>query len=314
MSSAMTKEMQSALLAGIISAALFIIVYAIGLGFIFMFLPTLPLFFAGLQNGASVVMRGGAVSAIIILLAVGVASSFVYMLVLWLPAWHIVNGTMRYKLSDDESRLWFPMGAIMANLSLYAVTFIGFMVVYYSNESGGLPGMLSTHLASSIEELQVDYGEAMGMMARQWAFLIFPITIWLWAFCLYGHVWLATRLLQQKGRAVRPDVAITPFCMPGWVLYLLAVSALASLIGGTSMQFLGKSALIILLLPYFFSGIAHIHAASQTWPSRRFLLFFIYFSIFAQIWPALCIAAVGLWQQLKTLNKHLPRGGSSSNN
>src|SRR5690606_2069139 len=139
---------------------------------------------------------------------------------------------------------------------------------------------------------------------EQWAFLIFPITIWLWAICLYAHLWLTTRLLRHKHLGQRPDVSVLPFTMPGWMLYLLAVSALASLIGGTSMQLLGKSSVIILLLPYFFLGAAIMHAHSKTWPSRRFFLFFVYFSIVALVWPAVLIAGFGVWQQLKTLNKH----------
>ncbi len=80
------------------------------------------------------------------------------------------------------------------------------------------------------------------------------------------------------------------FAMPGWMLALLAICALASLIGSESMSFLGKSTLISLMLPYFFLGAALLQETSKTWPSRRFFLFFIYFIIFAQFWPALILA------------------------
>ena len=44
----MSKDFTSALIAGLLSSGLFLVVFGIGLGFVFMFLPTLPLFFTGL--------------------------------------------------------------------------------------------------------------------------------------------------------------------------------------------------------------------------------------------------------------------------
>lgn len=309
-----SKDMQSALLAGLLSSALFLLVYGAGLGFIFMFVPTLPLFFAGLQHNPNIAIRAAAGAATLILLFISPSSSVIYMFLLGVPSWYLTRCLLQARIARDGTRQWFPVGLAITNLSFYAVAFIGFITAFYASEPGGLPALLSQHISESLKSLEQEYGEAISILAREWSFLIFPITVWLWAICLYFHAWFANRALASRQRALRASVAVTPFTMPGWVLYLLAVAALASLIGSDSMRFFGKSAFIILMLPYFFSGIALIHHATASWPSRRLLLFFIYIAIFAQVWPALAIAAAGIWQQLKTLNKHLPRGGSSSNN
>jgi hypothetical protein len=92
----------------------------------------------------------------------------------------------------------------------------------------------------------------------------------------------------------------------------MGICALASLIGGESMMFLGRACLIILLLPYFFLGLSLVHFSTLSWPNRRFFLFFVYLLILALLWPAFVLSGAGLWHQLKTLNKHLPPGGTSS--
>ncbi|MBY0407462.1 MAG: hypothetical protein K2Q01_07200, partial [Rickettsiales bacterium] len=130
---------------------------------------------------------------------------------------------------------------------------------------------------------------------------------WLWCIMLYAHGWLATRMLAKKGRALRPDFAVSTFPIPLWMLQLLAICALASLIGSDSMRFLGKASLISLMLPYFFLGAAVLREMTGNWPNPRFFLFFVYFMVFTQFWPALIVAALGMWRQIKLLS-----GGDSS--
>jgi hypothetical protein len=309
-----TKDIQSAILAGLLSSALFLVIYATGLGFIFMFTPTLPIFYVGLHHGVLTAARASLIAAALTFLGISLSSAVIFAILLGLPACYMTRYALKHTVSAQGTIRWYPIGMIIVNLSFYAVLFIGLMTAYYHSAPGGLQALIAQHVSGSIKELQAEYGEAMGLIAREWAFLIFPVTIWLWALCLYGHAWIATRMLQKAGKAKRPDFAVTPFYMPGWVLYLLGVSALASLIGSDSMKFFGKSSLIVLMLPYFFQGMALMHANSLNWPNRRFFLFIVYFLIIAQVWPALGLSALGIWEQLKTLNKHLPRGDSSSNN
>ncbi len=280
-----------------------------------MFLPTLPIFFAGLRLNANVAMRAVTVAAILILVVISPSSSVIYMFLLGLPAWYITKGCLTsYSLADGTFKIWYSVGLIITNLAFYAVILCGLLSLYYAGTPGGLKSLLAQQILAGSKELEDEYAQAMNVLAHDWAFLIYPFTVWLWAISLYGHAWLANKLLRKRGHARRPHLVVNPFLMPGWVLYLLCICALASLIGSPNMRFFGESSFIVMLLPYFFLGIAVMHRQSAAWPSRRFFLFFVYFSIFTQVWPALVLAGAGLWHQLKTLNKHLPRSGSSSNN
>jgi hypothetical protein len=311
----MSKQLKSVFIAGILAALIFICILMLGLGVVFMFLPTLPLFYLGLQGIRQAPLRATAIATLIILFTIGISSAIVFFLFFALPACHISNLSMRWRPTEDGmNKDWFPVAYIFTNLALYAAAFIAITTLYYSGTPGGLPEIMGQNIRETFKDLGDEYADVVELMARDWSFFVFPVTIWLWAIGLFVHAWLANRLLAKNKLNMRPDFAIHVFTMPGWMLYLLALSALASLIGSPSMQFLGKACLITLLLPYFFLGAALTHRHSQKWPSRKFFLFFLYFMMFSQLWPALAMAAVGIGYQVKNLNKRLPQGGSSSNN
>jgi len=298
----MPKDFIYIFIAALVASGLFLAVFGIGLGFVFMFLPTLPLFAVGLGKQPSLALNATFAAAILISLVAGVPSGLLFLLFLGLPAWYLIKESLLWRDGPD-ARLWMPVGLVLSRLTFYACGIVALMTLYYAFQPGGLPHMLSQNIRDAFADLREDYGDVIDALANRWSFLIFSVTIWLWGLALYAHAWVINRLLVVKGRQVRPDLAIEPFTLPHWLPSLLAICALASLIGSPSMSFLGKSTLISLLLPYFFQGAALMHLASQRWPSRRFFLFFIYFMIVAQFWPALILSGIGLWNQIKRLSE-----------
>ncbi len=302
----MHKEMKTALLAGLLSSALFVIVFGIGLGFLFMFLPTLPLFYAGLGVNARAARDASLLAALVIGLLSGPSALVVYLLFLGFPAMFICQRAMLVRFEGLDKH-WYPVGAIMTSLALWGTGLVALITVFYWGQPGGLPAILADTIREAFDGLQDEYGDVIEALANSWAFLIFPVTLWLWCLMLYGHAWLTTRWLVKKGVQRRTDFSITPFPLPSWLLQLLAIAALASLIGSDSMRFLGKASLVSLMLPYFFAGTAFLRESTASWPNHRFFMFFIYFLVFTQFWPALIVAGIGLWGQIK----HLSQGETS---
>lgn len=296
------------LLAALLATGLFLLVFGTGLGFLFMFLPTLPLFALGLSRPPKLALHAACYTTIMIGLALGLPSAILFLLFLGLPAWIISKQSLLWRLNDESERVWFPLGLIFVHLTLWACALVALMTAYYAGDEGGIPLMLSKNIHAAFADLQGVYGDVINELAGPWSFLIFSTTIWMWSLALYAHAWLANRALVRQHKAIRPDYALTPFPIPNWMLTLLAICALASLIGSDSMRFLGKSTLISLLLPYFFLGASLLHRLSAAWPNRRFFLFFVYFSIFAQFWPALIVSGFGLWHHIK----HLSTSATSS--
>ena len=303
----MHKDMKTALLAGLLSSGLFVIVFGIGLGFIFMFLPTLPLFYAGLGVHARTARDAGLFAALVIGLLSGPSALLVYLLFLGLPTMFICQRAMLVRFNGLDKQ-WYPLGLIMMHLALWGCSLIAFLTLFYWSEPGGLPAILADTIREAFDGLQDQYGDVIETLAHSWAFLIFPVTLWLWCLMLYAHGWMVTKWLVKKGVQRRADFAVTPFPIPTWLLQLLAIAALASLTGSDSMRFLGKASLVSLMLPYFFAGIASLREATHNWPNHRFFIFFVYLMVFTQFWPALIVAGIGLWGQIK----HLSHGETST--
>ena len=287
------------ILAGLLASGLFFIVFGIGLGFIFLFLPTLPLFYIGLGPRFAKLPLAVGTAAVTIAIVTGLPLMTIFLLFMGLPAWYIAKYSLLWRSEQD----WFPIGAIILRLTLIGCAIISLVTLYYSFQPETLPQLLSQNIHETFAELKNDYGDIIDMLAGELSFLMFPVTIWLWAMILYSHAWLMNRLLARRKQQIRPDYNIRPFAIPVWMLTLLVIAALASLIGSESMSFLGKNMMICLMLPYFFQGTALMHRACKPLPSHRFFLFFVYFMVFSQFWPALVLAWVGLWDQVKHLKQ-----------
>ena len=303
----MSKYILSILAAGAMSGGIFLLVASLGLGFYFMFIATLPLLTLGLGHDPKMALGSGAVASLIIAVIAGSpVLGVMFLLFLGLPSWAIASQALTCRPGQGSTATWFPIGTIMLRLTIYGVSAVALLTAYYALSDETIVAMMSRVIHEAFADLQKDFGDVIETLATQWSFLIFSMTIWLWGVALYAHGWLANRLLKNNNRQIRPDFAVTPFTIPNWMLTLLAICALASLIGGESMRFLGKTTLISLMLPYFFLGASLMHETSKTWPSRRFFLFFIYLSMFVQFWPALILSGVGLWHQIKHLSAPTP--------
>lgn len=295
----MARELISAGVAGLLSSGLFLVVFGAGLGFLFMFLPTLPLFFLGLSTSARHTHAATGVATLLIGLIAGPASAVLYLVFLGLPTWYFSRKAMAILPAAGNSKEWYPVGLIILNLALYASGVVMLMTLYYIGQPGGLPQILAQNIREAFSDLEGDYSDIIEQLATGWSFMMFPLTIWLWGIILFAHAWLANRILVRQSKQSRPDMEVKPFAMPSWMLTLLAIAGLASIIGSPSMAFLGKSSLLTLMLPYFFLGCAQMHQSTQSWPSCRFFMFFVYFMVFTQFWPALLLAGFGLWHQLR---------------
>ena len=295
-----SKELALPVIAGLLASGLFLFVFGVGLGFVFLFLPTLPLFYVGLSKAHRYLPISIAIAATLIALPTDVSMSILFLFFLGIPSWYLSKCALRSRNIEGTVQ-WFSLGTTLLYLTLYSCTVIAFITGFYATTETNLPHLLSNTIHSSFADMQEEFGEVVDELAGPFSFLIFPVTVWLWGILLYLHGWIANRMLIQNNLQLRTDFSIQVFTMPSWMLSLLAISGLASMIGGESIAFLGKTCMIALMLPYFFLGLSLLHRASSLAANRKLILFIVYFCIVSQFWPALILSAYGLGYQLKNL-------------
>lgn len=316
----MFESIQNPLITALASAGIFLVVLILQLDFFFMFLSTLPLFSVGLSKDPKIILKASILAAApIIMLTSSLFPAILFLLIFAFPCWYMCH-TLRkyYKVNFGSNvptlRLWYPVGLSLVSMALYGCVLLAVITAYFATQNTNLPQELTHIIQNEINNLSKDYEIKLRMSPQNLPFILCGFLTWVWAMLLLAHAWFVNNALVRKNIAKRPHLTITPFFIPYWLLALMSISALASLIGGESMRFLGKSTLLILLLPYFFLGISMLHEKIRDWPNKGFFMFFIYLSMIVFLWPALVVAAAGLFHHIKTFNKHLSSGGNSFRN
>lgn len=307
----------------LLASVLFLLVFSLGMGFLFMFLPTLPLFIVGFGKSSKIALDAGMLASFIIaVLTGGFSAPVMFFIAFAVPCWAIcflLRHHYDIQIKDQNSsnkttilQLWYPVGLVVMYLAIYACVFLAIITALMATQEANLPQLMAAQIQAEINNIQKDYDMALDISPSSLSFMLCGFFAWLWVVFLYAHAWVANYALIKKSLAVRPTLMVTPFFIPHWFLTLLGICAIASMIGGESMRFLAKSSLIILMLPYFFQGIGILHIGTMRWANRRIFLFFVYFSIVTLFWPAFILAGIGLWHHVKLLNKLLSLNGKSS--
>lgn len=305
---------EAAIAAGV-SALLYVAAFALGLGFLFLFVPTLPIFWLGLARHDSTCLHASLMATVAIALFMGAGNAIFYLVFLALPSCYVSYEALKQGQFSKNITLWYPLSMTFTKLVAAIVFILLAVTLFYMPTSGGLPALLASQversLGDALKDLPQQEAIVLKTLAEQFSFLIIAIAGWMWATSLYMHGWIINHELKRRSKNIRPDFAVSIFPPPNWLISLLLITAIASIIGGESLAFWGKSSLILLTLPHFLFGMALVHEQSKKWPARSGVLFFIYFMIFALLWVAIIIAAYGFYYHLKLLNKYLSSGGDS---
>jgi len=303
------RQFAPALVAGVVSALLYVIVSAFGLGFMFLFLPTLPILWLGLSTPSPQGLLAGIFGTLALaILMVPPSGLFVYFIGLAIPAWHIAHESLRRGEAHNLT-VWFPLTVIFSRLSTgFVFILLGFSL-FFGGQEGGISAMLEPGLKAATEhfstELEGDKAEAIRAALPSLSFLIFAVSAWMWGLCLYLHAWVTNRELMRQNKNLRPNLAVDPLPPPNWMISLLIISAIATILGSPALAFWGKTSLVVLLFPYFLFAMALIHTRTRNSNNRTSILFFLYFLLGIVIWPILLVAAYGVICHLKMLNKYL---------
>jgi hypothetical protein len=93
---------------------------------------------------------------------------------------------------------------------------------------------------------------------------------------------------------LRPSPSLEDLEAPKSFIILLGLSILLSWVGVGSLELLGKSSTVVLILPFFLVGLGVVHRLIQKTPFATAGLTIFYFLLFLFLWPALFVILLGI--------------------
>lgn len=318
----MSVAIPIALAGGALSALCYGATLAGTLGaFLLALMSQLPLFLVGLNQGTRGVLAAGGTGVLLIALLAGLSGAGNYAITNAVPALLLVRqGTL--SRSRPGGRIeWYPPGLIMVWLSLYAgLVFLAFMVVFADSE-GGLEGELRRLFAGMRDALGLAPAAPGAERMLDTLIAIMPgLGASSWLLITAGNAGLAQGLLVRCGRQLRPSPALTSYELPGWLAAAVAATAAMGLFLSGGLGFIGENLCLILAMPYFFGGLALIHALARRSGAKLGLFALLYLTLGLVIvimsWFAILgMAALGFVDQIAGLRRRLarPKRGPNDN-
>ena len=279
---------------------------------LFLSLSSLPLFLAGLGWGFPAVLAGAGTGILLLLGGGGVGSAIVFagfsaaapILVTRLA----ISGPLR-----GEADAGTPPGRILVALAVLGAGILLLMAAV-TMAAGGFPKVIDTALHHSGADLDLvqrqlraagmplDRAGLIGLLMR----VLPPAFAAGWLLLSVLNALIAEEILARSGRSLRPPPYYRETRVPQATAgALLAAIVLSFAPGGLGL--LGSGLLALLVVVYFFLGLAVIHAISRALPARPIALGVLYICLALFLWPALILALVGLVDQWADLRGRADR-------
>ena len=280
------------------------------------YLAQFPLILAGLGMGVSasvlaafaavflIALIGGLFSAMSFTIF-GAAPSILLTKLALLARSRSLEGTGDEAPEDDLE--WYPPDAMIMWLTGFGV--LAFMAALFtaSSQSGGLEGEIREKLVLTVSQFLASYDESLQQAAIDTVAPFFPSALFVfWLVMMVVNAALAQGMLVRWNRNLRPTPDITQLKLPNILPMAIATAGVIALLAEGTFTYAARNLVVILSVPYFFSGLGVIHALMRRVADSILPLVLFYVFLLFLGWPIFMITGLGLidhWMGLReTLN------------
>lgn len=304
---------------GGISALFFLSVMAGGGGaLILAYMAPLPLLMLGLGPGLSAALVGGAAATALVGLASNLLAALAFALANLLPALLVVRQALLARTREDGSLEWYPPGLLVTVLAGYGVALL-LGAALLTAEAGGLETTVQEALEGTLGAISQGLAGAATAEAEALSGFVdvlvpvFPALVvisWLAMTVVNGA--LAQGLLMRFGRNRRPPMRMAALSLPPWAPAALAVVGLAAALLDGALGYVAVNAALVLMVPFFFAGLAVVHALAARRGSRPMVLVLFYLFLMLFQWVVPLVVGLGLIEQWAGLRQRLAQAGPHS--
>ncbi len=321
----MSKGTGLALLYGLASALPLLIAFSEPRGILFMLLVSLPLFLSGLSMGLAAVTLSAATACLTLGLMIAVAATQISgslvvgladgasmfigtAITLGLPVIVLVRQALLNRTADDGSLQWYPAGLLVMWLTGAGLVLLAFSLVslLWFGTGSSLEAIFTGQLVDALRLVVPDLEETqLQEAAAATAQIGLGAGLDSWLMMIAANGILAQGVLGRFGRNLRPAPDIAQLDLPNWLGLAVAAAAFVALLAPGDIGFLARSLVVVLLLPYFFAGLAVVHAACRNRGRRVVMLIVFYLILVLLAWPAALVTGLGLLDQMIGLRRRL---------
>lgn len=290
---------RSAILAGAVAAVLLALLqHGVVVGmFVVPLLPLAALAWAGFTQGLLSLSAATLTALLIGTVLIGPGEMMLILIFQLFPAWLFFRELLKMRFHSDGRVQWMPPGGAFAAVTLYACIFFTLLALFAPQTLSDMLVMLSTSWTQALSRMDPATQTVLHQEGDM-SHLGMAFGVWILAGMCYAAACLGNLFVLAFRPSVRPSLALQPYMPPlGFFAAFLLTGGLSLTGGDGTLPRLGQMLSLILLLPYFISGLSFIHTALRRWQNPVLWLSGFYILIAATLWPALFIAAYGLARQ-----------------
>ncbi|MCH7486273.1 MAG: DUF2232 domain-containing protein [Proteobacteria bacterium] len=273
---------------------------------IFVYLAPLPLLTVGLGLGPLAVTVGGISGLLIAGLFGGAMTAGLFGMIHALPAWLVTRQALLQRPAPDGGMNWYPAGFVLSSLAALGAAFFTLTALITSSGEGGLEMAVSAYLDQVFTYMAPslpveERGHVVAALTS-----VFPgalVTSWVVMMAINGV--LAQWILVRLGRNQRPSPALADLELPDWLSWILVGSAVIALLGSGAVEYIGRNTVMILAVPYFFLGLAVVHALARRVSSTGMILTAFYLILLVSGWAIFTVAGLGMAEHWLGLRRRL---------
>lgn len=300
-----------AIIGGLLSGTLYYLVsqqYIVGIT-----APFLPLFIialCGMAYGRAGVMVAAAATAPLLLLLLEISDALLILATQIVPTVIMIRALMIALVRHDPPTfIWASLGTGVIATSFYGAIYYIAMIATDNSLYRHVITTMQTQVKAGFGELEPELAVKMEGLVTEVPHIIVALEFWGWTICMVGLVLFAQYVLETFRMQRRPMPHLRSYMPPNMLLIALGIAGSASFLSYQPLVHAGQTASIILLLPYFFSGLSVIHAKARATKHGTALLFGFYMFFMLTLWPLIFVTGYGLLRHLGHYS--LPRSGTS---
>ncbi|UEM05251.1 DUF2232 domain-containing protein [Skermanella rosea] len=299
---------------GVLSALLYLSVTAGGLGTVILaYLGPLPLLMVGLGLGLRSFLIAGTVAVLVVAGFGGPLFGLSYGLANGIVVAVIVRQALLARTAPDGTLEWYPPGLLLVVLTGLGLSGLLLAALLTLGDPGGLEGSVRQFLSIAFGDAAAGTAgaeEPLTDLVDGFAQVFPGMVIVSWLTMAIINAALAQGVLMRFGRNLRPAMRVAEVELPNWTPMLLAAAGVLALIGGEGqLGYLAVNAAIVLLVPFFFAGLAVVHAFAGGRQARTLLLAVFYFFLLVSGWPIAMVVGLGVIEQWAGLRRRFSRTG-----